>query len=390
MFNIPKKMIDCFEESVQNSVNDACREFADRVCRTYNLNKMDVMALIPDVRTGSGGTKCRGLSITKFSTRNISFSFAITTCIVISTVTATMLFSGGLRGSARLVPTIHISKEINRSGARHGGRSICSAQELVHGHFENGTWVVPSNCKFLTFPEMEHCMSKTDFLIGGNSISRAIHYVLLKELKYEESFKSRVAQKVDCPLPFEQMFDNHPELYNNSGCSRHQGESYASFIWVVDCYTQELRELYETALKEANTRGRALLVSINVMTNRCWPKFHLSNETCIPQFHEQYPIMIHFFNELFSLDNNNDLRHSFIYRTNTHVLQGRPEEVPAMLLNDWIMARNQSDHGERTMILDMGKLTDHPGIEADYDDSIHPNGRLTELTLRMMLHLHCK
>jgi len=58
---IPKKLIDCFEESVQNSVNDACREFADRVCRTYNLNKMDVMALIPDVRTGSGGTKCRGV-----------------------------------------------------------------------------------------------------------------------------------------------------------------------------------------------------------------------------------------------------------------------------------------------------------------------------------------
>ena len=59
---IPKKLIDVFEDEVQNRVRGACVEFAERVCRAYGLNKMDVMAMIPDVRTLSGESKCKGIT----------------------------------------------------------------------------------------------------------------------------------------------------------------------------------------------------------------------------------------------------------------------------------------------------------------------------------------
>lgn len=101
-------------------------------------------------------------------------------------------------------------------------RSFCSSKDLSSGYWTNdSSWQLSSSCRFLEMEsgEVRRCLEETDFLIGGNSISRAIHFELLEYLNYTEKYIDRVTQKALCDIPFEEMFETHIRLYEHANCS---------------------------------------------------------------------------------------------------------------------------------------------------------------------------
>ena len=91
-----------------------------------------------------------------------------------------------------------------------------------------------------------------------------------------------------------------------------------------------------------------------------------------------------------NLLNKREKKHSFIYRTNTHVLPPRPEETPAVAMNDYIDHNFHRSTLEQNgfSLLRLGEVTDGPG-GAHYMDHMHPDRYLTQLFLRMLIHIHC-
>ena len=166
-------------------------------------------------------------------------------------------------------------------------------------------------------------------------------------------------------------------------------DTHAHFLWAVDWHSRELENFYRAAIDEANARGRRLLISLNIMTNLCWPNFDPEEPNCVPLLKKEFPEMESFFENVLSRDSQTSSRHSLIYRTNTHVYQNRPEEPIALQMNEWI--REHADfRASQMVLLDLDKITRTNETEnAMYLDAIHPGEEISEMITRMLLHLHC-
>lgn len=268
---------------------------------------------------------------------------------------------------------------------------FCTSKELSSGYWgKDSSWQLNSSCYFLNMEsdEVRRCLEDTDFLIGGHSISRAIHFELLDYLNYTENYVDRITQKAMCELPFDDMFETQFHLYGQTTCSAaREGHASANFFWLVDWHTAALEKFYAEAIEDAEKRSRRLLISVNVMTNRCYPEFELESAQCLPLMRETFPRLIEVTQNLLR---KSEKKHSFIYRTNTHVLPPRPEEAPAVAMNDYIdnnFDRSDLEH-HGFALLRLGEITEGPA-HVHYADHIHPDRYLTQLFLRMLIHLHC-
>ena len=270
-------------------------------------------------------------------------------------------------------------------------QKFCSSKQLSSGYWsKDGTWQLNSSCYFLHMEsdQVRRCLDDTDFLIGGNSISRAVHFELLDYLNFTENYVDRITQKAMCDIPFQDMFETQLHLYGQENCSAaRKGYPNVNFFWLVDWYTAAIEKFYVRAIEDAEKRGRRVLVSVNVMTNRCYPEFELESEQCLPLMRKTFPRLIEVTQNLL---NKREKKHSFIYRTNTHVLPPRPEETPAVAMNDYIDHNFHRSTLEQNgfSLLRLGEVTDGPG-GAHYMDHMHPDRYLTQLFLRMLIHIHC-
>lgn len=354
------------------SATRRCWPQLQRADETLRASKWHLHNGQPIMRSASVGSVFSEYGSFKFSRR------------VVACTVFVVVFTSGIYQQHSVLKTERLSQVPVQKSAQ----KFCTSKELSSGYWTNdSTWELNSSCLFLQLEsdEVRRCLKDTDFLIGGHSVSRAIHFELLEYLNYTSNYVDRITQKAKCDIPFTEMFDTHTRLYDEMDCSAaEEGHPAAHFFWLVDWSTVELEKFYARALDDAEKNGRRLLISVNVMTNRCYPTFELESEQCLPLMRKTFPRLIEIIQNLL---HESEPKHTFTYRTNTHVLDSRPEELPAVLMNDYIVNQRVLEQNGFSL-LRLGDVTAGPG-RVHYLDSIHPDRYLTRLFLRMLIHLHC-